>query len=147
MENSEAIEGACLADRRTFFVEGCPSKIGFVAVILLAAYILVYSPGMGSVPWILNSEIFPLRYRGIGGGIAATTCWVANLIVTHTFLTLSKAVGPGGTFLLYACFGVVGLVLSYFFVPETRGKTFEQIDKMLSKGYRPKLFRKKGFEY
>ena len=70
-----------------WYTNGCPSKIGGLAIALLGAYIILYSPGMGTVPWIVNSEIYPLRYRGIGGGMAAVSNWVSNLIVSETFLT------------------------------------------------------------
>lgn len=143
MANVKPAMKQCGADHRTYFEHGCPSRFGFVAVIFLGAYILTYSPGMGSVPWIINSELYPLRFRGIGGGIAATACWTANLVVSQTYLTLTEVLGPGGTFLLYAGFAFLGLIAIYFLVPETRGKTFEQIEKMLQKGYRPKAFRKK----
>ncbi|THG11648.1 hypothetical protein TEA_005895 [Camellia sinensis var. sinensis] len=80
---------ACKVEHREWYTNGCPSKFGFLAVILLGAYIISYSPRMGTVPWIINSEIYLLRYRGIGGGIAAVSNWVSNLIVSETFLTLT----------------------------------------------------------
>ncbi|XP_071723857.1 inositol transporter 4 [Rutidosis leptorrhynchoides] len=147
---NEYLPGACLANtkgikqmcraaggHRTWFENGCPSKFGFLAVILLGMYIISYSPGMGTVPWIVNSEIYPLQYRGIGGGIAAVSNWVSNLIVSETFLTLTKALGSAGTFFLFAGFSFTGLVAIYFFVPETKGLQFEEVEKMLEKGFTP----------
>ena len=90
------------------------------------------------MPWIVNSEIYPLRYRGIGGGIAAVSNWVSNLIVSETFLTLTEHLGSAGTFLLFAGFSMVGLVAIYFVVPETKGLAFEEVEKMLQKGGRTK---------
>ncbi|WCJ28146.1 inositol transporter 4 [Euphorbia peplus] len=78
--DDKQVEGFCKADQRTWFSEGCPSRIGFLAVIFLGLYIIFYAPGMGTAPWIVNSEIYPLRYRGIGGGIAAVANWTSNLI-------------------------------------------------------------------
>lgn len=136
---SDAVRGACRAEQRTWYTNGCPSKFGFMAVVLLGLYIISYSPGMGTAPWIVNSEIYPLRYRGIGGGIAAVSNWVSNLIVSETFLTLTQALGSSGTFLLFAGFSSLGLVAIYFLVPETKGLQFEEVEKMLEKGYRPFL--------
>ncbi|KAL0363143.1 UNVERIFIED_CONTAM: Inositol transporter 4 [Sesamum calycinum] len=96
-------------------------------------------PGMGTAPWIVNSEIYPLRYRGVGGGIAAVSNWVSNLIVSETFLTLTEAVGSAGTFLLFAGFSAIGLVAIFFLVPETKGLAFEEVEKMLEKGFKPRL--------
>ncbi|KAM7271162.1 hypothetical protein ACFE04_030376 [Oxalis oulophora] len=148
--DNEFLPGACLANtkdirqtcraaagHRTWFENGCPSKFGFLAVILLGLYIICYSPGMGTVPWIVNSEIYPLQYRGIGGGIAAVSNWVSNLIVSETFLTLTKALGSAGTFFLFAGFSTIGLIAIYFFVPETKGLQFEEVEKMLEHGFKP----------
>lgn len=131
----------CKSERRSWYTQGCPSKFGIFAVALLGLYIISYAPGIGTVPWIVNSEIYPLRYRGIGGGIAAVANWLSNLIVSQTFLTLTEALGPWGTFLLFAGFAVIGLIAIFFLVPETKGLPFEEVEKMLQKGFKPKIFR------
>lgn len=130
---------ACRAEHRTWYTQGCPSKIGVLAVLLLGLYIICYSPGMGTVPWIVNSEIYPLKYRGIGGGIAAVSNWISNLIVSQSFLTLTHALGSAGTFLLFAGISVVTGTAIFFLVPETKGQTFEEVEKMLEKGFKPSL--------
>lgn len=117
--------------------------------MVLALYIISYSPGMGTVPWIVNSEIYPLRFRGIGGGIAAVSNWLSNLVVSLTFLTLTEALGTSGAFLLFALFSLIGLVFIYFLVPETRGLQFEQVEKMLEKGFKANICcgRSKGSQH
>lgn len=140
---NEATKGACGAEHRVWFTKGCPSKIGGLAVALMGLYIIMYSPGMGTVPWIVNSEIYPLRYRGIGGGIAAVSNWTSNLLVSETFLTLTEAIGSSGTFLLFAGLSFLGLIAIYFLVPETKGLPFEEVEKMLEKGFRPSICSKK----
>lgn len=137
------IRGSCRAEHRTWYTKGCPSKIGFLAVVFLGLYIISFSPGMGTVPWIINSEIYPLKYRGIGGGIAAVANWCSNLLVSETFLTLTEALGTAGTFLLFAGFSLVALVAIFFLVPETKGLPMEEIEKMLEQGFNPfKSYRK-----
>ncbi|KAL7103092.1 hypothetical protein ACP275_08G160000 [Erythranthe tilingii] len=136
---TDAIRGMCQGEHRTWYTKGCPSKFGFFAVLLLGLYIVSYSPGMGTAPWIVNSEIYPLRYRGIGGGIAAVSNWISNLIVSMTFLSLTQALGSAGTFLLFAGFSTAGLVAIYLLVPETKGLLFEEVEKMLDKGFKPSL--------
>ncbi|XP_049399338.1 inositol transporter 4-like [Solanum stenotomum] len=137
---TDALAGACKAEKRVWYTKGCPSKFGFLAVVFLALYIIVYSPGMGTVPWIVNSEIYPLRFRGVGGGLAAVSNWTSNLIVSLTFLTLTEHLGSSGTFLLFAGFSFLGLIAIFFLVPETKGMQFEEVEKLLQKGYSP--FRK-----
>ncbi|KAL2545681.1 Inositol transporter 4 [Forsythia ovata] len=136
---TDAIQGSCRKEHRTWYTQGCPTKFGIFAVLLLGLYIISYSPGMGTVPWIVNSEIYPLRYRGVGGGIAAVSNWVSNLIVSETFLTLTEALGSSGTFLLFAGFSFLGLVAIFFLVPETKGLQFEEVEKMLEKGFKPNI--------
>ncbi|XP_074343822.1 inositol transporter 4-like [Apium graveolens] len=136
---NDATKGACHSEHRIWYSQGCPSNIGFVAVIFLGLYIISFSPGMGSVPWILNSEIYPLKYRGMGCGIAAVANWVSNLIVSESFLSLTHALGSAGIFLLFAAFSFLGMLAIYFLVPETKGLQFEEVEKMLEKGFRPSL--------
>ncbi|KAK4369699.1 hypothetical protein RND71_009174 [Anisodus tanguticus] len=85
--------------------------------------------GMGTTPWIVNSEIYPLRHRGIGGEIAAVSNWVSNLIVSETFLTLTEAIDSAGTFLLFAGFSTIGLITIFFLLPEAKGLQFEEVEK------------------
>ncbi|KAL9236564.1 hypothetical protein vseg_011216 [Gypsophila vaccaria] len=136
---TDEMKRECHGEQRVYFSEGCPSRIGILAVVLLGMYIIVYAPGMGTVPWIVNSEIYPLRYRGVGGGIAAVSNWCTNLIMSETFLTLTQAVGSSGTFLLYALFSFIGLIFIFLLVPETKGLPIEDIEKMLEKGFKPSL--------
>nr|XP_043629220.1 inositol transporter 4-like [Erigeron canadensis]XP_043629221.1 inositol transporter 4-like [Erigeron canadensis]XP_043629222.1 inositol transporter 4-like [Erigeron canadensis] len=135
----DVTRGTCKAERRSWYTQGCPSKFGFFAILLMALYIISYAPGMGTVPWIVNSEIYPLRYRGFGGGTAAVANWTSNLLVSQTFLTLTQTLGTAGTFLLFAGFSTLGLAAIFFLVPETKGMQFEEVEKMLEKGFKPKL--------
>jgi SP family myo-inositol transporter-like MFS transporter 13 len=137
------VRGMCRAEKRVWFSQGCPSRIGILAVVILGFYIIAYAPGIGTVPWVLNSEIYPLRFRGLGGGIAAVFNWCANLIVSESFLSMIKALGTSGTFLLFAGFSLIGLVAIYLLVPETTGLQFEEVEKLLQKGFRPFPFNSK----
>ncbi|KAF6161908.1 hypothetical protein GIB67_014110 [Kingdonia uniflora] len=137
--------GACLAfgskktcqtEAREWYSRGCPSNVGLLAVLLLGLYILAYSPGMGTVPWIVNSEIYPLRHRGICGGMAAVANWVSNLIVSQTFLSLTEALGSGYTFMLFGFISSGALVYLYMFVPETKGLAFEEVEKKLARTWK-----------
>ncbi|CAL9225672.1 unnamed protein product [Arabidopsis halleri] len=141
---TDEMKATCSSRGRTFFKDGCPSKFGFLAIVFLGLYIVVYAPGMGTVPWIVNSEIYPLRYRGLGGGIAAVSNWVSNLIVSESFLSLTHALGSSGTFLLFAGFSTIGLFFIWLLVPETKGLQFEEVEKLLEVGYKPSLLRRRN---
>eukprot|EP00262_Sarcandra_glabra_P022455 TRINITY_DN995_c0_g1_i1.p1 TRINITY_DN995_c0_g1~~TRINITY_DN995_c0_g1_i1.p1 ORF type:complete len:206 (-),score=26.84 TRINITY_DN995_c0_g1_i1:325-942(-) len=116
-----------------FFLQSSHSTAagyGWLAVWGLALYIAFFSPGMGPVPWAVNSEIYPQAYRGVCGGMSATVNWVSNLIVAETFLTVAEAVGTASTFLILAGVSVVAFVFVAWFVPETKGMSFEEVERM-----------------
>jgi MFS family permease len=118
-----------LAIALAFFVE--VPFIHWVALIGLMAYVASFAVGMGPVPWLILSEIYPLTIRGQAMGFASFMNWLANYIVAFTFLDLTKYVSTGGTFCIYAAFGV----FAFFFVlrrlPETKGKTLGEIERLL----------------
>ncbi|CAL1352122.1 unnamed protein product [Linum trigynum] len=142
--DTKAMQEECEAEHRVFYEEGCPSKIGFLAVLLLGLYIISYSPGMGTAPWIVNSEIYPLRYRGVGGGIAAVANWTSNLLVSLTFLTMTQTLTVAGAFLMFAAISFIMLVAIFLFVPETKGLQFEEVEKLLRDDYKPGFFKVKA---
>lgn len=106
------------------------ASYGWLAIIGLALYILFFSPGMGPVPWAVNSEIYPEAYRGICGGMSATVNWVSNLIVAQSFLSIVGLVGTSVTFFIIAGITVLAFVFVIAFVPETKGLSFEEVDRL-----------------
>ncbi|EXB68669.1 putative inositol transporter 1 [Morus notabilis] len=117
----------------SFFAESSSSTsglYGWLAVIGLMLYIAFFAPGMGPVPWTVNSEIYPEAYRGICGGMSATVNWVSNLIVAQTFLSVAEAVGTGTTFLILAGIAVIAFAFVVAFLPETKGLTFEEVESI-----------------
>ncbi|CAA7394024.1 unnamed protein product [Spirodela intermedia] len=127
------VKGLCHGEDRLWYTRGCPSSYGWLALIGLALYIIFFSPGMGTAPWIVNSEIYPLRFRGICGGIAATANWVSNLIVAQSFLTLTEAIGTSLTFMIFGLISVVALIFVLICVPETKGLPIEEVENMLER--------------
>lgn len=103
---------------------------GWIAVIGLALYIAFFSPGMGPVPWTVNSEVYPEQYRGICGGMSATVNWISNLIVAQSFLSVADTVGTGATFLILAGIAVLAVVFVIVYVPETKGLTFLEVEQI-----------------
>lgn len=117
----------------SLFLESSGSMTGlfaWLAILGLALYIAFFSPGMGTVPWTVNSEIYPEAYRGICGGMSATVNWVSNFIVAESFLSLAEAVGTGPTFLILGAIAVVAFVFVFVFVPETKGLSFDEVERI-----------------
>ncbi|XP_047334196.1 inositol transporter 1 [Impatiens glandulifera] len=113
-----------------FFVGSSSTNSGWIAVLGLVLYISFFSPGMGPVPWTINSEIYPEAYRGICGGMSATVNWVSNLVVAQSFLSVVNRIGTGATFLIVSGVTVVAFVFVFVFVPETKGLTFEEVERL-----------------
>jgi MFS transporter, SP family, galactose:H+ symporter len=99
-----------------------------LAVISMMVYVAAFAIGLGPIFWLLISEIYPLRIRSSTEGLAAAFNWGSNLLVSLTFLTLMQALGASRTFWLYGVLAVAGWIFSYYLVPETKGRTLEEIE-------------------
>jgi SP family xylose:H+ symportor-like MFS transporter len=102
----------------------------FVVVFTLLA-IAAYSMSLAPVTWVLISEIFPNRIRGAAVSIAVSALWTACFILTFTFPLLNRALGPARTFWVYAFICAAGFVFVWRAVPETRGRSLEDIERRL----------------
>jgi sugar porter (SP) family MFS transporter len=109
----------------SFFSGG--SHVGLVAILGVMAYVACFAISLGPVAWLIISEIYPLGIRGRAMGVATFANWVCNYIVSLTFLSLIDTFGTGMTFWLYTLICVLALWFVLKMVPETRGKTLEQI--------------------
>ena len=82
------------------------------------------------MPWTINSEIYPNHVRAVAVSVATTVNWIFNLVISMTFLTLATAITPFGSFLVYASIAFLGGVFLYYRLPETKGKTLEEIQEL-----------------
>jgi SP family galactose:H+ symporter-like MFS transporter len=103
-------------------------SIGWLAVASLMLYVGSFAIGLGPVFWLLISEIYPLKVRGLAMSVATVANWGTNLLVALTFLTLIHAAGVALTFWLFALTGIGAWIFIWFLVPETKGKSLEQIE-------------------
>jgi len=100
-------------------------------VISMMAYVGSFAISLGPIFWLLIAEIYPLKIRNSAEGVAATFNWGANLLITLTFLTLVDKLGPSVTFWVYGICAIGAGLFSFYFVPETKGRTLEQIEESL----------------
>jgi predicted MFS family arabinose efflux permease len=91
-------------------------------------FVGAFAIGLGPIFWLLIAEIYPLRVRGLAMSVATTANWGSNLVVSLTFLTLLQTLGPANTFWLYGLVAVIAWYFAFRLVPETRGRTLEEIE-------------------
>ena len=116
------------------FLIGLTYKLGFTGLpvlIFTLCTIGCYAMSLAPVTWVLISEIFPNRVRGLGVAISVSALWIASFILTYTFPIINRILGPGGTFWLYALICLAGFGFIWRSVPETKGRTLEQIEQSL----------------
>ena len=110
-----------------FFI-GNSGALAWITTLSVAAYVGFFAIGLGPVFWLLISEIFPLAVRGRGMSVATIANWVANLVVSQVFLLLVTGIGSASTFLTFAVLTIGGLIFTLKLVPETKGRTLEEIE-------------------
>lgn len=121
-----------------FALPKASGSLGWIAVTSLMVYVGSFAIGLGPVFWLVLSEIYPLRMRGRAMSVGTVANWGANLIVALTFLTLTQVLGKAATFWLYALVSIGAWLFAYFLVPETKGKTLEQIEAHWRAGKKPR---------
>jgi len=110
------------------------SIVGIITMVSLVVFIASFAFSLGPVVWILISEIFPSRVRGRAVSVATAANWGAAFLITEFFLTIVKAIGEGPTFLLLALMCVFGFIFVWRYVPETKGRSLEEIQQQWAKG-------------
>jgi sugar porter (SP) family MFS transporter len=120
--------GACYAAG----VQGLP------LLLLVLAAIGCYAMSLAPVTWVIISEIFPNRVRGAAMSAAIASLWIACFLLTYTFPILNARLGSAGTFWLYAAVCIAGFLFILARLPETKGKTLEQLEEdLVGKGRSP----------
>jgi len=106
-------------------------QVGGSSALLLVGvlgFVAAFAMAMGPIPWIVNAEIFPTKLRGRAMSIAIFCLWLADWIVTQTFPMLREGMGPAMTFWVYAGCSLLSTLFVLGFVPETKGRTLEEIE-------------------
>jgi sugar porter (SP) family MFS transporter len=111
-----------------FYLPGFGSVLGVVATVSLMLFVSFFAIGLGPVFWLLISEIYPLSVRGSAMGVVTVANWGANLLVSLTFPVLTAGIGTPSTFWLFGLCSLAGLAFVYRVVPETKGRSLEDIE-------------------
>jgi len=127
-----------------FSLPNLHQQLGWIAVGSLMLYVGAFAIGLGPVFWLLISEIYPLKIRGLAMSMATGANWGVNLLVALTFLTLIQLMGRPGTFWLYGLVGVGAWIFAYRLVPETKGRSLEEIESHWRSGRHPREMSKRS---
>lgn len=84
---------------------------------------------------MLLSEVFPFRGRGVASGVAAAFAYIIGFVITKTYLDLHNLVSLPGVFGLYGIISILGCVYFYYFIPETEGKSLEEVEGILKQRF------------
>jgi len=109
-----------------FKIENLP---GTAILLLILLYIAFFAMAMGPIVWVVLSEIFPTRMRGSAMAIATVALWIADFAVTLSFPVIADRLNESTAFWFYALMCAVDFVFMLFLLPETKGKTLEEIEK------------------
>lgn len=120
----------CLLDRHLVSADTAKS-LGWIPILALIVFIVAFSFGFGPVPWMIVPEIMPQEIKSTVGSIAGAFNWLLAFLVTRTYLPVKNAFGGDVTFFIFTSLSILGTVFVLFLVPETKGKTFEEIQKIL----------------
>lgn len=105
----------------------------YLVLIFLLLYIASFSASLGAITWVILSEIFPNRIRGLALSLATLVLWLADFAASFSFPILNKQLGTAPTLLVFAFFCIVYLIYVKIKVPETKGKTLEELEELLVK--------------
>lgn len=114
-------------------------QLGVIAMVSMLGYVACFAFSWGPITWVLLSELFPNKIRGGAMAIAVAAQWIANLVISWTFpimnssTALTKLFNHGFAYWIYGLMGILAAWFMWKYVPETKGKTLEQIEKLWKK--------------
>ncbi|XP_055619259.1 facilitated trehalose transporter Tret1 isoform X2 [Toxorhynchites rutilus septentrionalis] len=107
------------------------SEIGWLPLAAFVIFVLGFSLGFGPIPWLMMGEILPGKIRGSAASVATAFNWSCTFVVTKTFADIVSSMGTHGAFWMFGSVCVVGLFFVIFYVPETQGKSLEDIERKM----------------
>lgn len=101
---------------------------GWIILIFILSYVACFAASYGPVTWVVISEIFPIRMRGLAMSVATLTLWIAVYLVTQFFPIMIEEIGSYWTFWIFGMMATLAFIFVWLNVPETKGKTLEEIE-------------------
>ncbi|XP_076636017.1 facilitated trehalose transporter Tret1 [Colletes latitarsis] len=110
------------------------SSLGWLPLTSLIVFMIAFSVGVGPVPWMLMGELFSTETKAVASSVAVMLNWGMVFVVTKTFPTMNEKLGTGMTFWIFAAIMAIATAYTHFLVPETKGKTYREIQIELQGG-------------
>ncbi|EDS35465.1 sugar transporter [Culex quinquefasciatus] len=111
-------------------------NLSWMSLIFLISYIIFVGIGLFPLPWCMSGEIFPVATRGIGSGLTSSFNFISFFVVIKTGPSLFAAFGTNGTFMIYGIISLLGTLVLYMILPETKNRTLQQIEETFRSGWR-----------
>jgi len=108
-------------------LQGSPA-LPYVVLSLMGLFLVFMQGAIGPVTWLVIAEIFPQRVRGLGAGISVFFLWIVNALIGFTFPILLGSFGLSATFFVFVGLGIAGIIFVYKCMPETNGKSLEELE-------------------
>uniref|UniRef100_A0A1B6MCU6 Major facilitator superfamily (MFS) profile domain-containing protein n=1 Tax=Graphocephala atropunctata TaxID=36148 RepID=A0A1B6MCU6_9HEMI len=108
------------------------SIISWLPILSVCIYLVMFSIGFGPIPWMFVSEVFPRKIVGYASSLCCMLNWIGVFLVTKFFSDINTTIGTFGSFWLFTIISGIGTVFVYFLVPETKGKTIEEVQVILN---------------
>ncbi|KAJ8931868.1 hypothetical protein NQ314_015134 [Rhamnusium bicolor] len=109
------------------------SSISFLPILCLIAYIITYNSGFGPLPWAIMGELFPSNVKSFASSSTAAVCWFFGFLITKYFKSISDSIGMGPSFWIFSGFCLAAIPFCIFYVFETKGKSFQEIQDALNR--------------
>lgn len=135
--HDRSLVGKCIdgsGSKSIWALEWCPSAYSWLTMVGMVLYLLFFAPGMGPMPWTINSEIYPSWARSWCLSATTSVNWLFNLAMSMSFLSLTRAITKHGAFYLYATLAGLGFIYFALVLPETKGKTLEELEDLFADG-------------
>ncbi|KAF3695332.1 Solute carrier family 2, facilitated glucose transporter member 8 Glucose transporter type 8 [Channa argus] len=104
------------------------TDLSWLALASMAIFITGFALGWGPIPWLVMSEIFPVKVRGFASAVCVLTNWTMAFVITKSFQDMMNFLSSAGTFWLFSAVCTLGVIFTMACIPETKGKTLEQIE-------------------
>ena len=120
-----------------WYFDHCPdnSKYAIFSLVIVMLLTISTSAGIVSVPWVVNSEIYPTWARGQATSLSSLVNWITNLTLLVTFLSTVDALGLPQVIVIYAVLSLIGVVFIFLFLPETSNQPLEKIERIFDRPY------------